>query len=167
MDRMTICRKLFRFVLFIWKLSLTIDSWTNYCDSYRLENILSTCCYREQSYHNTLISRPIVTPLTMKYVTCPVQYFMICLHWSMWLAQYSTSWYVCNVVWDLPSTVLHDMSTIKYVTCQVQFFMICLQWWMWLTKYSTSWYVYNEVCVLPSTVLHDMSTMKYVTCPVQ
>ena len=61
----TICRKSFRFVLFIWKLSLTIDSWKNYCDSYRLENILSTYCYREQSYRNTSISRPIVTPLEL------------------------------------------------------------------------------------------------------
>ena len=53
---------------------------------------------------------------------------MICLQWSMWLAKYSTSWYVydevCdlpsivlydvyNEVCELPSTVLHDMSTMN------------------------------------------------------
>ena len=34
-------------------------------DSYRLEKALSTYCYRKQTYRDTAMSRPIVTPLEM------------------------------------------------------------------------------------------------------
>ena len=32
-------------------------------DSYRLEKVLSTYCYRKQNYRDTAMSQPIVTPL--------------------------------------------------------------------------------------------------------